>query len=85
MAYKENSNKLCSSCKKATGLCSWSREFKPVDGWTATPTKLLIGKNKYTDSFYITACPEYEMLDYIKEYIVENSGKVRNSRNIIDK
>ena len=57
---KEESRKtqLCWSCKNACGGCSWSREFKPIKGWNATPTKLL-GDDRYIDSFKIVECPEY--------------------------
>ena len=27
---------ICWGCSKACGHCSWSKEFKPVDGWDAT-------------------------------------------------
>lgn len=54
---------LCWSCAKACGGCSWSREFKPIDGWDAIPTKIRIpdddGGARYCDSFKITACPQY--------------------------
>lgn len=56
-------NQLCWSCAKACGKCSWSEydRNEPVPGWTATPTKLLIGRDKSqtTGSYAITACPEF--------------------------
>ena len=47
-------DQLCWTCKNALPRgkygCNWSRWLKPVDGWTATPTKR---------GYYITACPQY--------------------------
>lgn len=50
---------LCWSCKNATGGCSWSKSFIPVDGWEATPTLL----DDRVESFKINACPEYREED----------------------
>lgn len=52
------SKQICWNCKNACGGCSWSREFKPVKGWTATPTNI-IGNNYIIPSYSITACPKY--------------------------
>ena len=67
MRVVKNNSKptLCWSCKKATGGsdCPWANEFKPVEGWNATPERLNVtsqSKNrpaKYTDSFQVHACP----------------------------
>ena len=55
---KENSafknEQLCWRCKKACKGCSWSRDFKPVKGWTALPSK------NYPDGYRIISCPEFE-------------------------
>jgi hypothetical protein len=61
---------LCWDCEKACGKCSWSREFVPVKGWKAIPTKLFqytTGKGRkriayYTGSFDVYECPEFEPL-----------------------
>lgn len=52
---------LCWSCKKATGRCSWSRNFTPVEGWDADAVRLNVSK-KYENvgSFFVKGCPEYE-------------------------
>ena len=54
---------ICWSCKRAYGECSWSKEYKEVDGWTAQETFLkgynkdgTIGKIK---SYIVTKCPQY--------------------------
>lgn len=56
---------ICWDCKKATGFCSWSEKFIPVEGWKATPTIVKIannyGKNKtFDDSFIVHECPLFE-------------------------
>lgn len=58
---------LCWDCDKAGGRCSWSKDFTPVPGWKATPTKISMphychGKyyKNHIDSFHITECPEFE-------------------------
>ncbi len=59
---RTETNDLCFSCRHACGGCEWSRSFKPVPGWTATPTKLRANRNDtaiFLDSFHITACPKF--------------------------
>lgn len=55
----------CWGCKKATGFCSWSEKFIPIEGWKATPTKVKIsnrwnGEVLFTDSFIVHECPLFE-------------------------
>lgn len=60
---QQKPKQLCFTCQKAVCGCSWSRNFIPVDGWTATPTKIKQGgntvKKTICESYLITACPEY--------------------------
>lgn len=55
---------ICFDCKKAVCGCSWSRNFTPVDGWTAEPTSttyaLKSGELRAINGYHITACPEFE-------------------------
>lgn len=53
------SETLCWKCKNAYGNCSWSKRFKPVDGWAAVPTKVNAGYKGQMDSFLVTKCPEF--------------------------
>lgn len=46
--YKDT---LCWSCKNYCGGCSWSREFKPVKGWTAKETN---------QGYLVLKCPKFE-------------------------
>ena len=55
---------ICFDCQKACGGCSWSRDFTPVPGWTATKKtqKIYVGgtkKHRYEKTYHITACPEF--------------------------
>ena len=63
---------ICWSCKKALGYCSWSKcekdteeiLFKPVDGWVAEKTSLLMysydGTKRHETSYIVESCPQYE-------------------------
>lgn len=62
---------LCWDCANACGGCSWSSEFRPVDGWEATPTRVKVYRWKYggikeVDSFHVTKCPLFK--DDTKQY-----------------
>lgn len=54
---------LCWKCINAVPKgrrgCSWSRYRLPVDGWTAKPTRFKKSEDAYTDSYFVTACPEF--------------------------
>ena len=54
---------ICWDCQKATGGCSWSRGFEPVEGWKAVPTKAYgkstSEKERWIDSFDVYECPEF--------------------------
>lgn len=58
---------LCWKCKKSVGGCSWSREFKPVNGWKAERTIISNHSNrgnKYQrtkiESYIVSECPEFD-------------------------
>ena len=59
---------LCWLCQKAGGNCSWSKNFTPVEGWTAFPTKIRCRESKtgFFDSYDIYECPEFELLKSIE-------------------
>lgn len=50
---------LCWSCDKACGLCAWSHDGKPVDGWTAEKT-VVHSHRVESNSYHVIACPEYQ-------------------------
>ena len=51
---------ICWNCANACGGCCWSKSFKPVDGWTATPTKVYQVKDCYIDSYVVYKCPQFK-------------------------
>ena len=55
-----NQSTICWNCSKACRGCSWSRNFQPVDGWQATPTKVYQANGKTLDSFIVHNCPQFE-------------------------
>lgn len=80
MKYTEDNHQLCWFCEKACKKCSWSKKFKPVEGWKAKPTKVYrhtirykdgTEKKVYQDSYDIRECPEFELL----KTIIDNYGK----------
>ena len=61
--YKPRPDTLCWDCKNSTNNgCEWSRSFKPVEGWNAVPSAILVGggNDKYTDSYLVLDCPKFE-------------------------
>lgn len=51
---------LCWECANAAILgCSWSKNFTPVDGWDAVPTKIKAENSRYIDSYCVISCPEF--------------------------
>ena len=58
---ERTSQQLCWSCQNAvaseiTGRgCEWSRDLRPVPGWTAE----MIRKPGYGETWSITECPKY--------------------------
>lgn len=57
--YSNGNFQPCWTCKNACGGCSWSREFKPVEGWTAEPNYLK-SNGVWADTYKIISCPQYE-------------------------
>ncbi len=61
IARESTADSLCWKCQNSCCRCSWSKSFKPVQGWTATPT-VIQGKLK-TDiihSYFVTDCPLFK-------------------------
>lgn len=62
--YYERRVTLCESCRKATNSgCSWSREFKPVQGWDAQETVC---------GYQISRATEEEIKTPIQSYVVKH-------------
>lgn len=50
---------LCWECANSCGGCSWSQEFKPVEGWEAEPTIVEDTQCEY-ESFNVKSCPQFK-------------------------
>lgn len=58
--YKKVSMQPCWTCKNAcNGGCSWSREGKPVNGWTAEKS-YLPSNNIHANTYKIISCSQYK-------------------------
>lgn len=68
----------CVSCARCYGLCSWSRNYIPVDGWTATKSYDADG-NHY--SYQIDDCPLYEEDESTAEKRAEQYSRLRGEYN----
>ena len=70
MSNKLHMANICFDCKNSVPDnnghgCPWSRNFEPVPGWTAEPTK--VGAGKYaTDTYCITDCPLFDPEDDLR-------------------
>ena len=49
-------NTLCWKCGNACGGCRWSRDFEPVPGWVAVPTRI---GHYGLESFLVMRCPQF--------------------------
>lgn len=50
---------LCQICARKVGTCSWERDFTPVPGWDAIPTKVLMQSGVREQSYNVVDCPLY--------------------------
>lgn len=48
---------LCQICARKVGTCSWERDFTPVPGWDAIPTKILMQSGVRERSYHVLRCP----------------------------
>ncbi len=58
---KKHRETLCWTCKNAVLGCSWSKNFTPVEGWEAVPTKVRgnLELDEWLDSYLVISCPKY--------------------------
>ena len=79
---KSGHSTICWDCEKQCGKCDWSREFKPVEGWKAIPTKIVTRGRKYNDgmidSYNVYECPEFELRERLKK-MIEDSGNAKTN------
>lgn len=48
---------LCFDCARASGFCPWSKNFSPVEGWTAKCTNINNVSGQEVCSYHILCCP----------------------------
>lgn len=70
-------NTLCWDCEKCIGGCSWSKDFKPVDGWKAEA----VTNSDNNDSYLVRECPQFKTGKVNTN--LENDGFVRLTYAII--
>ena len=51
---------ICIMCKNSCGLCAWSANYKPVEGWTAKPIKKKTKDGRTINGYFVVDCPKYE-------------------------
>jgi hypothetical protein len=67
---------LCWECARATGGCSWSREFIPVKGWKAKKTKIKDERYyRYYSSYLVLKCPLFVPDDFSKNIMFKKGEK----------
>lgn len=55
---QRKTNSICGGCWRPCGGCSWSRDSKPVDGWTAVPATIT-SNTLHPDTFIVLECPQF--------------------------
>lgn len=59
---------LCWDCNKAfTKGCSWAKNFVPVEGWTAERRDIRTNGRTGTESYKVSACPQFDPYISLKE------------------
>ena len=56
---RSRKEQLCWQCQYATGGCSWSNQFKPVEGWDATPHTIRDCGTSKIHTYRIYSCPQF--------------------------
>ena len=49
-------NTLCWDCENYIGGCSWTKDFKPVEGWKAEE----VTNSNNTDTYLVRECPQFK-------------------------
>ena len=76
--YHGTTRSICWDCERACCGCSWSKDFKPVKGWTAIPTKMKLKGNQTTGTYIVTECPDFkrDAYDYGMTWVDSKKGKL---------
>jgi len=51
---------ICWGCANAYSGCSWSKNFKPVEGWKAKKTTVNLGGRGNEESYMVYECPMFK-------------------------
>ena len=60
MNFMTTPKTICWDCAKYCGLCSWSKDAVPVEGWNAVPTVKKPYHGEPLESFLVLNCPEFQ-------------------------
>ena len=52
---------ICADCARSVGLCAWSANLKPVEGWKTEPVKRWGEGGVKIDSVRVLECPLFEL------------------------
>lgn len=65
---------ICWDCKNSTKphICPWARDFTPVKGWKAAPTKIKAFGGGIIDTYIVRECPLFSRDSF-------GGGKVENT------
>lgn len=71
-------NTLCWDCENCIGGCSWSKDFKPVEGWKAEA----VTNSDNSDTYFVHECPQFKKGNV--KVNIESDGFVRLTYAIIN-
>lgn len=77
---------ICWRCQNACRKCPWSKNFEPIAGWKAIPTKIYSHDKIYIDSFFVKKCPlfvedEKNMIRVSLEWVSNKLGLTKRAVN----
>lgn len=81
---------ICATCQNRINTCSWEREFKPVEGWVAVQTEVLMfsgsdrNPRRSEVSYDVISCPLYRPPPPGRESPDESEKKVKRALIIED-
>ena len=74
---------ICWNCQRATGGCSWSQNFKPVDGWKVQKTSIRESGVRNFESVKVLECPKF-VEDENRQKILNFCQKMKKSENLVN-
>lgn len=84
MIAESSSSTLCWHCGKSTNQgCSWSRRFRPVDGWKADLKPIKLNAKKIVESYCVYECPEFVEDEHSKKEREKEENAMKRTLNAI--